>query len=131
MSSWPLNRRVTVSLLSVLLGLSIGCGARTYPLDTDTARQSLETALSTWKSGEPSSVLESKSPKIIANDFDWRASKKLLDFKIQDDEASQGSNLRKSVELTLASESGTPERVEAVYLVTTRPAITVVRQELE
>lgn len=124
-------RRVYGNAAAVGLWLAVcaGCGDRVYKLDEEIARQSLATTLDVWKSGESSSTLESKSPKIIAIDFDWRASKKLLDFKLHDTDAGEGSSLRKSVELTLASPSGKPEKVEALYLVSTRPAITVVRQE--
>lgn len=116
---------------NLLLTVCVGCSSGPLKLDAEIARESLEASLTAWKAGESVSSLEQKSPKIIVGDFDWKAGKKLLAFKIQDDESNQGANLRKSVELTLQAESGTPNRVNAVYLVSTRPVITVFRQESE
>ncbi len=118
---------------SLLLAVCVGCGSSSGPwkLDAEIARESLEASLKAWKAGEPASSLEQKSPKIIVGDVDWSAGKKLLEFKIRDEESNEGTNLRKSVELTVQAESGPPLRVEAAYLISTRPVITVFRQETE
>lgn len=129
MSQICLGSRFSLSLILCLV-LCIGCSSN-GPVNGDVARKSLETALTTWKSGEPSASLEQQSPRIIAGDFDWQAGRKLVDFKIQEQDGREGNNLRKSVELTLQSGSGKPVRVTAEYLITTHPVITVVRQETE
>ncbi len=122
------NLLVVVSLLMVAC---VGCGSGPWKLDVDVACESLETSLKAWKAGETPVVLEQKSPKIIVGDVDWKAGKKLLEFKIRDSDSNEGTNLRKFVELTLQSESGQPIRVDAAYLISTRPVITVFRQESE
>lgn len=129
MSQFFLGSRFSLSLC-LFLALSVGCRSN-GPVNGDVARKSLETALTTWKAGEPPTSLEQKSPRIIAGDFDWQAGQKLVDFKIQEQDGREGNNLRKSVELTLQSGSGKPVRVVAEYLITTHPVITVVRQETE
>lgn len=117
-------------LCSLLLATLAGCGG-SAAVKVDVASQSLDTVLTAWKSGDTATSLEQQSPKIIAGDFDWRAGKKLVDFKIRDEGAAEGGNLRKSAELTLQADSGPATRVVAEYLITTDPVITVVRQETE
>ncbi len=127
------RQRYVLVVRGLLLAACVGCGSSSGPwkLDVEIARESLETSLKAWKAGETPATLEQKSPKIIVGDFDWKAGKKLLDFKVRDNDSNEGTNLRKFVELTLQSESGQPIRVDAAYLISTRPIITVFRQETE
>lgn len=127
------RRHHLLAVVCLLLVACIGCGSGSGPwkLDVDLARESLETSLKAWKEGETPAALEQKSPKIIVGDVDWKSGKKLLEFKVKDGDSNEGTNLRKFVELTLQSESGQPIRVDAAYLISTRPIITVFRQETE
>lgn len=127
------RRHNLLVVVCLLLVVCVGCGSGSGPwkLDVDVARNSLETSLKAWKGGEAPAALEQKSPKIIVGDVDWKTGKKLLAFKVRDSDSSEGTNLRKIVELTLQSESGQPIRVDAAYLISTRPIITVFRQETE
>mgnify|MGYP003384673461 CR=1 FL=1 len=108
-----------------------GCGSGPLKLDSEIARDALETTLKAWQSGDSASDLAKRSPAIIVSDIDWKAGKKLVEFNVRKEESAAGSSLRKSVELVLKAESASPTRVEAVYVISTRPVITVFRQENE
>jgi hypothetical protein len=60
-----------------------GCGGPSRYVPTATsARQALETALSTWQSGQPHGPIEASKPAIHVFDSRWQSGKKLQSFEI-------------------------------------------------
>lgn len=103
------------------------CTRQNVPAQSDLARQSLETALSTWKAGEPPSGLAQQTPPIVVGDFAWESGKKLAAYRLPDEAANDGVNLHYAVELTFADQQGRPTSQVVSYVVSTHPTITIFR----
>lgn len=77
--------QVVVFLLASMLMSMVGCGgestARYIPSST-TARDALQTALSTWQSGAAHGTIETSKPAINVFDLRWQQGKKLDSFAI-------------------------------------------------
>src|SRR5262245_14093405 len=73
-------------LLALLLGLvAVGCtssGQRADPVDASRARESLRTALETWKKGEKPDALSKGSPGITVQDMDWENGCRLVAYEV-------------------------------------------------
>lgn len=125
------SRKLTMSLglLLTIVALCSGCskGARSLKLDKDLAHKSFEQFLTAWRDGKSSKELQDQSPQIICNDFEWNSGKKLISFKILEDEFSDGTNLTLAAEITIAVDGRPtpPQKVE--YVVGTSPVITIFR----
>jgi hypothetical protein len=78
-----MNVRMAAALMMswLLLGCGDGGTARYIPA-TDQARAALQTALSTWQSGEKHGLITSSKPEINVFDARWQAGKKLESFEI-------------------------------------------------
>lgn len=79
-----------------VLGLSLamlllGCGGGTarYVPAAATAREALQTALTTWQSGTAHGPIASSKPEINVFDARWQAGKKLESFEILEEIAGQ------------------------------------------
>ncbi|HEY4263394.1 MAG TPA: hypothetical protein VGM98_24740 [Schlesneria sp.] len=114
------------ALCVMLMGLW-GCGdaAKIHPVDTDVARSALDEAMRAWVEGKKPKDLQ---PEMYATDQDWVAGKKLVSFKILDEEEVEGSNvnLRVNRKLSPADPSVDPT---VKYIITTSPAITITPQQ--
>ncbi len=80
-----------------------GCSgsSQASPVDAPLARESLKVALEHWKKGEdPKSLLSSVTP-MTAQDYEWAAGAKLLDYEILDQGREEDANLRVQVKITL------------------------------
>jgi hypothetical protein len=113
--------------VSLLLTAS-GCGDGLRPVDPEAARNTLIKALDAWKGGGQPSALSQQEPSIVVGDYFWDSGRKLVSYKI----TGQGTtdtrgNLRVPVTLTLQAPKK-PETVEATYIVTVSPTMTVFRE---
>ncbi len=100
---------------AVLVSMTLGCGgnsATQYIPTADTARGALQTALTTWQSGEKHGPITSSKPEINVFEARWQAGKKLESFEILEAVTGQEQPQFK-VRLKLA---GQPEET-ATYLV--------------
>lgn len=113
--------------LLVLLSL-VGCQNTPKPSNNETALQSLEKMLDTWKSGGKAADLKSASPSVIAVDDDWERNVGLVAYKIQPNPFDDGVNLHYTVILTLKNAKGREVKKEQVYIVGTNPVITIFRK---
>ena len=111
--------------LLLLSGCSASSGASV--VDAPRAREALKTALDHWKSGGDPKELESSSTPMVAQDFEWAAGAKLLDYEVQG-ERPEGRNLRFEVKLKLGPQ-GNKKAAEkkGSYVVGTSPSLTVFR----
>jgi hypothetical protein len=122
-----IRRAALLSCVLLVLGLGVtGCsrGSR-LSLDENTARDSLKTALESWKKGDTQKALKDRSPSIIMGDDSWEAGKRLVRFKVQEPGVSDGVNLHCKVELVLADKDGGESRQTITYIVGTSPVITI------
>ena len=121
-----LPRAGLASLLLTFLLLA-GCGGHTvYPVEPQTARQSLELVLNGWKEGKPIDSWLMASPQIVVQDSDWSMGRKLISFEIGKEEPID-ANLHCEVKLVL-DKDGKPATKTVSYLVGTKPVITVFRK---
>lgn len=111
----------------LLLVAVLGCSdTKPTAADPERAKAALQTALDAWRNGEAESSLQQASPAIHVNDPEWRAGKKLIEYKIEG-EQSMGYSWRYDVVLTVQPEGGEPTRQLATYTVDTDPELVVVR----
>lgn len=114
------------ALCVTLMGIG-GCGdaAKVFPVDADVARESLDEAMQAWVAGKKPKDLQ---PEIYATDQDWVAGKKLVSYKILDDEEIQGSNVNLRVKRKLNPEDPAVDPT-VKYIITTTPVITITPQQ--
>ncbi len=56
--------------------VAIGCSnSPNAPVNAAKARETLQTALESWKSGEPATALESRTPPIYIIDQEWKSAR--------------------------------------------------------
>ena len=107
--------------------MSMGCdGPRGQAVNPTTAKEVCKTFLQAWQDGKRAEDLK---PGIIGADREWSVGKKLVAFEILPDEANQGTQLRMSVKLTLKDSKGAESKSTVKYVVSTAPAVTVLRDE--
>lgn len=112
-------------------GLALaGCsaGPQNAPVDAAKARETLRTALESWKRGEKVNQLQSASPPIYVIDTEWEAGAVLKDFKLVNDGTEQDANLVCPVRLTVRPASGGESTREVTFIVSTAPNLTVSRK---
>ncbi len=107
-----------------------GCAKQQHaaPVNPEVARESLRTALETWKRGEAPDSLRQASPSITVQDMDWRQGYRLVDYEIVGDGVYDNANLRCPVKLSLRDPQGRPVTRRVTYMVGTDPQITVFRE---
>ena len=107
-----------------------GCGSGPYesaPVNPDIARDTLNSALESWKEGASIESLKDDAPSIVVQDFDWAGGAKLLDYEVLDDGKPESANLVARVKLSLEDKEGTKSEKTVTYLVGTAPVLTVFR----
>ena len=128
--------RLPKSFYSYLLGtaalllLQVGCGPATVPMsDANKAKELLKSMLTEWKSGTTLDAIKSRNPPIYVTEDLWRGSSKLEDYTLLDEGEVLGSNIRFQVKLKCTNKSGKAMEKSVRYIVTTQPALTMVREE--
>lgn len=127
-----LSRRHFV-LLGAGLALTLpGCAGRpkNAPVDPDLARETLRSALESWKRGDKIDALAQSSPAITIQDLDWMSGHKLLSYEIIGPGEEMDAHLFAKVKLTLRDPQGQSTTKEVTYIVSTAPARTVFRKML-
>lgn len=80
-----LHRAAVFACAAWMLVVVHGCGRDTtaqYIPDSTVAKDALQTALATWKSGTAHGVIETHKPAINLFDMRWQAGQKLESFEI-------------------------------------------------
>ncbi|HEY2785195.1 MAG TPA: hypothetical protein VGJ05_09490 [Fimbriiglobus sp.] len=105
--------------------LAVGCGDRPVAksVEPEKAREALKTTLDAWKAGRPIKSLQSDTPPIVAQDFDWMAGAKLDAYEVLGEGTPMDANLKVPVKLTLKGQQ--PKTVN--YVVGTDIRLTVFR----
>lgn len=116
---------------TVVLSLS-GCGGSgsSDPVEPDTARTTLISALDAWKDGKTPDSMQLASPKVVVQDMDWTGGAKLTSYQLLSDGEAIGANLSVQVTLELTGADGKTDKKDVWYLVGTDPVLTVFRDML-
>ena len=133
-SAAQVSRRAFTAGLGTLASLcASSCSGPGQPsaVDVPLARDALKAAMEQWKNGGDLKSVEASGTKVIAQDPDWAAGTKLVDYQILDDGKPEDVNLRVQVKLTLSNpggkDKGKPIEKKASYVVGTSPSVTVYR----
>ncbi len=124
------HRPFLLVLLAALIALA-GCGTgprRAGAVDPVRAREALRTTLDHWRRGEAPATLTEASPAITAQDLDWEAGFRLVNYEVLDDGRDDDANLRIPVALSLRDPRGRPVEKHVTYVVGTHPSTTVFRE---
>ncbi len=97
--------------------------------DAVKARALLQTSLDAWKSGVSLEDRRKASPPIYITEDLWRNEAKLSEYQLVGESEVLGSNIRFKVDLKWSMKSGKTMEKTVRYLVTTQPALTIVREE--
>jgi len=109
----------------------IGCGGRrNVPADASVARQSLTTALESWKAGDPPTKIRDGSPSITMVDVAWVAGQKLESFEIVGPDVETAVNLVCPVKLVLKDKDGKQVTKQVKYVIATSPVISISRDRM-
>ncbi|MHC5542812.1 hypothetical protein ACYOEI_31695 [Singulisphaera rosea] len=123
------SRLILIGIMT--LGCLAGCSSSSggaKPVDAVGARQALQTAMESWKKGDPIGLLKEQNPKIVVQDLDWEGGAKLLEYKVLDEGRDEALNLSIPVELKLQTKAGKDAKKKVKYMVGTSPVITVFRE---
>jgi hypothetical protein len=109
---------------------ALGCsrGFNNAPVDAAQARETLRTALESWKKGDKVDALQSGEPPVYVIDMDWQAGAKLKDYQIINDGEEKDAHLFCPVSLILRNAGGREMRTQVTYIVATAPNLTVSRK---
>ncbi len=116
-----------LGMLAVFMNSGCSGPARASAVDAPRAREALKTALDHWKSGDDLKSLQDSGGPLVAQDFEWAAGAKLLDYEILN-ERNEEANLRFQVKIKLGPQGkGKAVEKKASYVVGTSPSVTVFR----
>ena len=115
--------------LPLLTLVAVGCGQSASPSDPAEGRKALLAVLDAWKGGEKPTALAQRAPSIHVTDGDWMSGLRLQRYKAIDDGRLVGSDVNYNVLLELKTAKGKSVKRDAVYAVTTRPLVLVLRQD--
>jgi hypothetical protein len=120
----------TAALVALTLALAAsGCGTSGTPADPEDGRKALITALDAWQAGATPASLAQATPPIHVADADWNAGARLQSYTADDEGRHVGADLNYRVLLELKNARGKAAKREAVYAVSTRPQLMVLRQD--
>ena len=115
--------------LATLAGSGCSQGINNAPVDAPLARETLQTALESWKKGDKVDALQQASPPIYVIDMEWQGGASLKEYEIVGTGEEKDAHLVCKVKLTVRGPSGGKEvKKEVTYVISTAPNITVSRK---
>ena len=116
-----------IALLVAVNAAGCGGSSTTYTPTTETAKETLNRALTSWQKGEKSDALEKASPAIHVGDSQWQDGKALESFEILAEEPVPGpSNKMFSVNIKL---KGGKSAAKTKYIVAGRDPTWVYQED--
>ena len=116
-------------VFAIMGALGTGCSpGGSSPVNANKARDTLRTALESWKKGDSAKALESASPPIYIIDQEWLDGAKLTDYQIVDDGEEKDAHLFCKVKLTVRGANGQEVKRDVTYIISTAPNLTVSRK---
>jgi hypothetical protein len=97
-------------------------------VNADKARETLRTALESWKKGEKVDALQGASPPIYVIDVEWQGGAGLKDYEIAGSGEEKDAHLYCPVKLTLREPGGKEVKRDVTYVISTAPNLTVSRK---
>lgn len=131
-SATALSKRQRVFFIGTVLVLCLqfGCSPANAPIsDAAQAKVLLQKTLNEWKSGTSLNEIRQHNPPVYVTEDLWRSGAKLNEYSIAEESGVLGNNIRLEVYLKFTNKSGNAIRRSFRYIVTTRPAQTIVREE--
>jgi hypothetical protein len=125
MAKTRLWRRPELGAALAILLVGSSCGGPNMNPAADRARTALEASLNAWREGKKPGTIEGTDPPVQAVDNEWTNGRKLADFQILSEEASE-SDKRFVVKLTYATPTA---EAQSVYVVVGVSPIAVFREE--
>jgi hypothetical protein len=116
-------------LFLVLAAALAGCRPGGQAADPDRARAVLREVLDAWHNGETPVALRGRSPAITVKEPKWQAGHRLLDYQLVGDGCPAGFDWQGTVRLSLQDPAGKKQQEQAVFTVSTAPALVVVRSD--
>ncbi len=115
----------------LLLGLLAGCGTpdEIRPQgDAAAAKAALQSALDAWKAGKPPAESQT-GPALVWTDEDWKADRKLSDYKLVGEPEQSGGHWRVYADLTLDEKAKKPTPTRVCYGVTLGEPTVIIRSD--
>jgi hypothetical protein len=127
---WLQIRNWICAVIGVIVILALGCksGSQNAPVNAGKARETLRTALESWKKGDAATALQSAQTPIYIIDPEWQSGAKLVDFEIQGDGEEKDAHLFCKVKITVRNANGKDIQQEVTFIVSTAPNLTVSRK---
>jgi hypothetical protein len=124
-----MNTRIACgTALAVLLAGLSGCGGA-RPADPERARTVLLQSLDAWRNGASPESLRAGSPALTVVEPRWKAGCQLVEYELLGEGAPIGFDWQCRVRLTLREPSGKKIQEQALFTISTVPALVVVRSE--
>lgn len=130
--SFAIRNSIAVRSVGIVLALSfqIGCRPVGAPMsDASQAKTLMQKTMEQWRSGGSLDELRKQSPPVYVTEDLWRNGALLNDYSISEESERLGSNIRLRVNLRCTNKSGKAIEKSFRYIVTTQPALTIVREE--
>jgi hypothetical protein len=118
----------TVCVLACLAGLGCSRGFKHAPVDAAKARETLRTALDSWKKGDKVDALQSATPPIYVIDMEWQGGARLKDYQLVNNGEEMDAQLFCPVKLTVVDPSGQEASRQVTYVIGTAPNLVVSRK---
>jgi len=124
------TRRLLPVLLAAGLLVVSGCKSKidNAPVSADKARETLKTALESWKKGDKHDALQAHSPPIYVIDNDWQSGAALKDYQLLGADEEMDAHLFCKARLTVKESNGKESTREVTYVISTAPNLTVSRK---
>jgi hypothetical protein len=126
------RRNLRLLFAAAVLAVTSGVGCfgdpKNAPVNAERARETLRTALDSWKAGDKVDTLQSASPPVYVNDMDWKAGVKLKDYQVVSGGEEKDAHLFCPVKLTLLDAGGQEGTREVIYIISTAPNLVVARK---
>jgi len=117
-------------VLAVALFVTTGCGgAGAGVSDVEAATQLLKQSFEQWKAGQTPASLRQQTPAVYVADDLWEQDARLSDFSVDGPGEQYGTNVRVRVTIAGRHADGRSFDQKVNYLVTTVPALTIVRED--
>ena len=124
-STHCLHRSWSVGLLILLA--CIGCGDAEAQKQLDLAKQTVQSALDTWKRGESAETLKTGTNPVEFHDDDWQKSARLLEYELLNVYPDTDKLPRCAVRLVIQHRKQEPAVLKVTYQIVTTPKIIVGR----
>ncbi len=119
-----------IALFGLIVGMmaALGCEPpRPSPSDPAVALKTLTESLDAWKRGDSHEAYKQSAPAVTVVDRHWQAGGRLKDFEIHGEPVLDGFDVQYKARLEVVDASGKSSKQKAVYNVSTRPALVIVR----